>query len=512
MSSAATAKRFGRPVPAISAASSDASWAPSRRAGRRRSAVTSSSAMIAADTHRLQLLPQPPLPQVPGAGARRMARAATGRTVAGAVLPRRLHPADAGRRDRLPEQGRRLCDPVPRGRRDAYHHRRRSQASGRANRRHRGAPYLGSDPAASSAHSLRGARRRPLARRHALDRLPPRLLPAGARAVAPVPPTVPAEPRRMHSTPASCASSATLPVLPSATAFATGLDQLRRIEWVVYAKPPFGGPEQVLAYLGRYTHRVAIANSRLVSLSDGKVRFAWKDYRQDGKTKVMTLDADEFIRRFLLHALPDGFHRIRHYGFLANGQRGDNLALCRRLLDAHHTMANSESADGHAKDRTTPVTSSSAPSAAAPCAELQPCRVPPPISRSTVTRHDLIAADFRHHHRHRVCCASCRQPASYADRLPQYLPQSWPTTKPDRFLTFSTRSARFSSPKQRFASVARPSSEQSRQHGGFWHAVSARRFVEVPGTDDVGLHDRRERPFDRDAADQTIASLPATIL
>jgi hypothetical protein len=105
----------------------------------------------------------------------------------------------------------------------------------------------------------------------------------------------------------------------------------------------------VLAYLGRYTHRVAIANSRLVSLSDGKVRFAWKDYRQDSKTKLMTLDANEFIRRFLLHALPDGFHRIRYYGFLANGQRGDNLTLCRRLLDAHHTMANSESADGHAK-------------------------------------------------------------------------------------------------------------------------------------------------------------------
>jgi Putative transposase len=131
--------------------------------------------------------------------------------------------------------------------------------------------------------------------------------------------------------------------------FATGLDQLRRLEWVVYAKPPFGGPAQVLAYLGRYTHRVAIANSRLVSLSDGKVRFTWKDYRQDGKTKLMTLDADEFIRRFLLHALPDGFHRMRYYGFLANGGRGDNLALCRRLLDAHHAPADPELATGHAK-------------------------------------------------------------------------------------------------------------------------------------------------------------------
>jgi hypothetical protein len=122
-------------------------------------------------------------------------------------------------------------------------------------------------------------------------------------------------------------------------AFACRLRELRRLDWVVYAKPPFGGPEQVLAYLGRYTHRVAIANSRLISLSDGKVCFRWKDYRADGKTKVMMLAADEFIRRFLLHALPDGFHRIRHYGFLANGGRSDHLARCRQLLDARGTDA-----------------------------------------------------------------------------------------------------------------------------------------------------------------------------
>lgn len=103
---------------------------------------------------------------------------------------------------------------------------------------------------------------------------------------------------------------------------------------MVYAKPPFGGPAQVLAYLGRYTHRVAIANSRLVSLANAEVAFRWKDYRHHGKAKVMTLDVDEFIRRFLMHTLPDGFHRIRHYGFLANRQRAAKLALCRRLLDA----------------------------------------------------------------------------------------------------------------------------------------------------------------------------------
>jgi hypothetical protein len=115
--------------------------------------------------------------------------------------------------------------------------------------------------------------------------------------------------------------------------FIRTLRELRRVEWVVYAKPPFGGPEQVLAYLGRYTHRVAIANSRLVSASDTAVAFRWKDYRHHGKSKIMTLSADKFIRRFLLHALPDGFHRIRHYGFLANGHRAAKLVLCRKLLD-----------------------------------------------------------------------------------------------------------------------------------------------------------------------------------
>lgn len=88
----------------------------------------------------------------------------------------------------------------------------------------------------------------------------------------------------------------------------------------------------MLAYLGPYTHRVAIANSRLIGMDDDRVAFRWKDYRHSGRTKVMTLDAHEFIRRFLLHTLPDGFHRIRHYGFLANGHRAARLDLCRRLL------------------------------------------------------------------------------------------------------------------------------------------------------------------------------------
>jgi len=120
--------------------------------------------------------------------------------------------------------------------------------------------------------------------------------------------------------------------------FVRRLRELRRMEWVVYAKPPVGGPEQVLAYLGRYTHRVAIANSRLVTVTEEKVAFRWKDYRHHGKLKVMALAPDEFIRRFLLHALPDGFHRIRHYGFLANGHRAAKLALCRELLAASPTV------------------------------------------------------------------------------------------------------------------------------------------------------------------------------
>jgi len=100
-------------------------------------------------------------------------------------------------------------------------------------------------------------------------------------------------------------------------AFAQYLAPLRQTDWVVCAKPPFGGPEQVLNNVGRYTHRVAISNNRLLNIDQGKVTFTWKDYRHHDQPKVMTLEADEFIRRFLLHVLPNGFQRIRHYGFLA---------------------------------------------------------------------------------------------------------------------------------------------------------------------------------------------------
>jgi hypothetical protein len=133
--------------------------------------------------------------------------------------------------------------------------------------------------------------------------------------------------------PSTCADDRTTSSVEK-IAFARRLTELRRVEWVVYAKRPFAGPDALLAYLGRFTHRVAISNTRLIALADGRVSFRWRDYRHHNKSKVMTLAADEFIRRFLLHALPDGFHRIRHYGFLANRHRADKLALCRRLLAA----------------------------------------------------------------------------------------------------------------------------------------------------------------------------------
>jgi hypothetical protein len=110
------------------------------------------------------------------------------------------------------------------------------------------------------------------------------------------------------------------------------LRPVRKSKWVVYAKPPFAGPEQVLAYVARYTHRVAISNDRLIGIDDGKVRFRWKDYRNGNRPKTMALTANEFIRRFLLHVLPKGFQRIRYYGFLGNRCREEKMTRCRQLL------------------------------------------------------------------------------------------------------------------------------------------------------------------------------------
>ena len=123
-----------------------------------------------------------------------------------------------------------------------------------------------------------------------------------------------------------------LEALGDPQAFQRHLDSMRSLEWVVYAKPPFAGPQQGVDYVGRYTHRVAISNHRIVDIEDGAVKFRWRDYRDNNQEKTMTLSADEFIRRFLLHLLPRRFHHIRYYGFLANPHRQEKLEQCRHLL------------------------------------------------------------------------------------------------------------------------------------------------------------------------------------
>jgi len=133
--------------------------------------------------------------------------------------------------------------------------------------------------------------------------------------------------------------------------FRSFLRPLFRKHWIVYCKPPFGGPEYVLQYLARYTHRVAISNHRLVSLIDGKVTFHWKDYAQGNKQKLMTLEVDEFLRRFLLHALPRRFVRIRFFGFLARRKRGRLLPLCRNLLPAPSPAASTAANEGELQRR-----------------------------------------------------------------------------------------------------------------------------------------------------------------
>lgn len=164
-----------------------------------------------------------------------------------------------------------------------------------------------------------------------MDGLPAEILSPRAGAQPLVPPPLPGGSRkslRRRGTPVF----ADLESLRNPAAFAQYLAPVREAEWVVYAKPPFGGPAQVLKYLARYTHRVAISNRRLLGLENGKVTFRWKDYAQGNKPSVMTLDAAEFIRRFLMHVMPRSFVRIRYYGFMANRHRAENLQQCRQLL------------------------------------------------------------------------------------------------------------------------------------------------------------------------------------
>jgi hypothetical protein len=126
--------------------------------------------------------------------------------------------------------------------------------------------------------------------------------------------------------------SSSLEALRDPQVFRRHLDPVRNAKWVVYAKAPFAGPQQMVDYVGRYTHRVAISNHRIVDIENGQVKFNWRDYRDNNRQKIMTLSAEEFIRRFLLHVLPSGFHRIRYYGFLGNRYRKEKLEHCRQLL------------------------------------------------------------------------------------------------------------------------------------------------------------------------------------
>src|SRR5207248_9328174 len=201
----------------------------------------------------------------------------------------------------------------------AAYHRRRSQTPRCPHRLHRRAPHLGlgDDPPSASPHDRAG--RRGIIRRYALGALPIRFL-LPVRVLSRLF-------RRLFLTGLADAYAAgrlsffsELDALRHQAAFAAYLAPLRRKNWFIYAKPPFAGPETVLAYLARYTHRVAISNSRLIGLDGRGVTFRYKDYRRDGRARyrTMTLAPDEFIRRFLLHILPKGFHRIRHYGLLSS--------------------------------------------------------------------------------------------------------------------------------------------------------------------------------------------------
>ena len=242
-------------------------------------------------------------------------------------------------------------------RRDPDHHRGRPQASRRPHRAHRRAAQLGIGTDPPSACPYHRTRRRLVARAcpgagrgPALDCrptrffLPVRVLSRLFRRLFLERLTAAYQAGRLQF-------FADQAAMAQPASFKARLAPLRKVKWVVYTKRPFGGPEAVLAYLSRYTHRIAIANSRLVAFDGERVTFKWKDYRAkaDARYKLMTLDADEFIRRFLIHVLPDGFHRIRHYGLFANANRAANIALARRLLgvpDPAPLSADSDRADG----------------------------------------------------------------------------------------------------------------------------------------------------------------------
>src|ERR1700704_433105 len=269
-----------------------------------------------------------------------MDEAAQLRTAGRPLLPRSIHAAGADCRHRLPEQGRRLRSLVQGFLADNAHDCGRSQAPGRQDRLHLGTPHLGS---ALTHHphvhmivpggglSLDGtrwvaARSNFLVHVNLLARL------FRGKMLAMLMHAHDAGELKFFNTHAGLADKRT---------FKRFISPLRRIKWVVHCKAPFAGPEQVLRYLSRYTHRVAISNRRLVAASDDAIAFRWKDYRINGpgRWKTMRLHPHEFIRRFLLHVLPKGFHRIRHYGLFAPTNRAESIATARALLNVARPAA-----------------------------------------------------------------------------------------------------------------------------------------------------------------------------
>ena len=228
------------------------------------------------------------------------------------------------------------------------------KTSRRQHRHHRRAPYLGlgHDPPSACAHDRSG--RRALGRRPALDRRQADLLPAGVRALQTVQAAHAGEARR-RAPAGKLKFYGTHAHLADAKVFATFLAPLSKTRWFVYAKRPFAGPKAVLAYLARYTHRIAISNSRMIKTDCNSVTFKVKNYRVEGHARytTMTLDVAEFIRRFLIHVLPKGFHRIRHYGFLASATKAANLATARQRLNA--SAPDATTGDTAAADADTPT-------------------------------------------------------------------------------------------------------------------------------------------------------------
>src|SRR6266851_5506117 len=248
-----------------------------------------------------------------------------------ALFSCRLHAPRTGRGHCLPEPRSRLRHSVPSHGRDLVHHRGRSQTSGGRDRILRRPAHLGAESSPSSPPTLCRPGWRNLARWHPVDSLPPPFLLARTGAVPLVPPIV----LDVSAGGFRCWQTQVFLFLqgPSRSAgFPPASRSAAQREMGRLRQGPFAGPQQVVDYVGRYTHRVAISNHRIADIEDGQVTFNWRDYRDNNQQKIMTLSAEEFIRRFLLHVLPSGFHRIRYYGFLGNRYRKEKLEHCYQLL------------------------------------------------------------------------------------------------------------------------------------------------------------------------------------